>query len=124
MAQLIKLAGWLDPEHPAIQKEAGLQFRLKLSEIPLSPWKKGFSELSRNQKPTVTIEQDVMILNCEVVEIEAAVDRIKQWLRKANETISRDERAVEERVARQMLESETQRAQILAAVKNIRFDDV
>ncbi|MDR3417035.1 MAG: hypothetical protein P4L83_12690 [Nevskia sp.] len=116
--------GWVDPQRPAVQKDAGLhEFRMKLSEIPQTQWKKVFSELNRDQMPRTTIEQDVMVLSCELTEIEQALGRIKQRLAQVNETINRQERATDERVARQMVESEALRAKILAAVKNIRFDD-
>lgn len=124
MSQTITLKGWRDPEHPATHKDGGMhEFRLKLSELPLPPWKRAFTELSRDQTPHASIEQEVLILSCELTQIEGAVERIKQRLRSTNETLMRQEREVDERVARQARISEDLERKILAAVKDIRFDD-
>lgn len=123
MAQSIRLLGWLDPELPARWKESGqYEFRIKLSEIPSSAWKKTFHDLSKNQGPTFTIEQDIVVLACELSEIEANASRIKQRLELVNQTVVRQEREVDERVARQMSAAEEVRKKILAAVEGIRFD--
>lgn len=123
MAQSIRLLGWLDPELPARWKESGqYEFRIKLSEIPSSAWKKSFHDLSKNQSPVVVIEQDILVVACELNEIEASISRIKQRLDQINQTVSRLEREVDERVARQMSAAEEVRKKILAAVDSIRFD--
>ncbi|WP_029920508.1 hypothetical protein [Nevskia soli] len=123
MAQSIRLLGWLDPELPARWKESGqYEFRIKLSEIPSSAWKKTFHDLSKNQAPAFTIEQDIVVLACELSEIEANASRIKQRLELVNQTVVRQEREVDERVARQMSAAEEVRKKILAAVEGIRFD--
>jgi len=124
MAQSIRLLGWLDPELPARWKESGhYEFRLKLSETPGSAWKKAFSEQDKNQSPAVTIEQDVLVLACELNEIEGATSRIKQRFGQTNQAVSRIEREADERVARQMSAAEELRKKILAAVANIHFDE-
>lgn len=124
MTQQLKLIGWRDPERPATHKDGTThEFRMKLSEVPLSPWKREFTALSRDQRPIASVEQDVVILTCELPEIETAVERIKQRVRTANETIMRLERESDERVARQARVSEDQEQRVLAAVKNIRFED-
>ena len=123
MAQSIRLLGWLDPELPARWKESGqYEFRIKLSEVPSSAWKKTFHDLSKNQGPVFTIEQDIVVLACELSEIEANASRIKQRLELVNQTVVRQEREVDERVARQMSAAEEVRKKILAAVEGIRFD--
>jgi hypothetical protein len=125
MAQSIKLLGWLDPELPARWKESGqYEFRFKLSEAPSSAWKKVFSEQSKNQSPMVAIEQDILVLACELNEIEGAASRVRQRLGQTNQDVSRVEREADERVARQMSAAEEVRRKILAAVSNIRFDEL
>ena len=123
MPQSIRLLGWLDPETPARWKESGqYEFRMKLSEVPTSAWKKSFSEQSKNQSPGVVIEQDILVLACELNEIEAAIARVKQRLGQTNQALSRIEREADERVARQMSAAEEVRKKILEAVQNIHFD--
>jgi hypothetical protein len=123
MAQSIRLLGWLDPELPARWKESGqYEFRIKLSEVPSSAWKKIFHDLSKNQAPVFAIEQDIVVLACELGEIEANTSRIKQRLESINQAVTRQEREVDERVARQMSAAEELRKKILAAVEGIRFD--
>ncbi|MDB5974933.1 MAG: hypothetical protein JWR07_1693 [Nevskia sp.] len=123
MAQSIRLLGWLDPELPARWKESGqYEFRIKLSEIPSSAWKKTFHDLSKNQGPAFAIEQDIVVLACELGEIEGNTSRIKQRLEAINQAVTRQEREVDERVARQMSAAEEVRKKILAAVEGIRFD--
>lgn len=123
MAQSIRLLGWLDPELPARWKESGqYEFRIKLSEVPSSAWKKTFHDLSKNQGPAFTVEQDIVVLACELSEIEANASRIKQRLELVNQTVVRQEREVDERVARQMSAAEEVRKKILAAVEGIHFD--
>ncbi len=125
MIQTIKLVGWLDAAQPAILKEAGQhEFRIKLSEKPSSAYKKAFAELSSDQHPRASIEQDVMVLSCDLAEIEPAIDRIKHRMRRVNETLARQERETDARVAHQMEEAEARRNKVIAAVKNIRFDDL
>jgi septal ring factor EnvC (AmiA/AmiB activator) len=124
MSQQVRLAGWSDAERPAVQKEAGLhEFKFKLSESPAPPWKAVFAELSRSQQPMASIDQDQLVLSCELQEIENAVAQIKQRLQTVNETIDRREREIDERAARQQVDNEQRRARILTAVKNIRFDE-
>jgi hypothetical protein len=124
MAQSIRLLGWLDPDLPARWKESGqYEFRLKLSEIPSSSWKKVFSEQGKNQNPAVVIEQDILVLACELSEIEGAISRVKQRCGQTNQAVSRVEREADERVARQMSAAEEVRKKILAAVDHIRFDE-
>ena len=124
MAQSIRLLGWLDPELPARWKESGqYEFRMKLSEVPSSSWKKTFSDQSKNQAPSVVIEQDILVVACELNEIETAASRIKQRLGQTNQAVSRIEHEADERVARQMSAAEELRKKILAAVQDIRFDE-
>ena len=124
MAQSIRLLGWLDPELPARWKESGqYEFRMKLSEVPSSSWKKSFSDQSKNQVPSVVIEQDILVVACELNEIETAASRIKQRLGQTNKAVSRIEHEADERVARQMSAAEELRKKILAAVQDIRFDE-
>lgn len=124
MTQNIRLTGWRDPLHPGTHKDGGLhEFRLKLSETPLSPWKRSFSELSRDQSPMASLDQDTLILSCELGQIESSVERIKQRLRTTNETVTRQEHEVNERVARQARLSEDLERKIIHAVENIRFED-
>ena len=125
MIQTIKLVGWLDATHPAILKEAGQhEFRIKLSEAPSSAFKNAFAELSKDQHPRATIEQAVMVLSCELAEIKSAIERVKHRIRGVNEMLVRQERDADARVAHQMEEAEGRRAKVVAAVKDIRFDDV
>jgi len=106
---------------PARWKESGLyEFRLKLSEIPGSAWKKIFSEQANT--PPLAMEQGVLVLACELNEIEAAVARIKQRLLQTNQAQLRQEREADERVARQVVAAEEVRRKILGAVANIHFD--
>jgi len=124
MAQTIRLLGWLDPDLPARWKESGqYEFRLKLSETPSSSWKKTFLEQGKNHNPVVVIEQDTLVLACELNEIEGATSRIKQRFSQTNQAVSRIEREADERVARQMSAAEDLRKKILAAVESIRFDE-
>ena len=124
MAQSIRLLGWLDPELPARWKESGqYEFRMKLSESPSSAWKKNFSDQSKNQTPTVVIEQDILVVACELNEVETSVSRIKQRLSQTNQAVGRIEHEADERVARQMSAAEELRKKILAAVSSIRFDE-
>lgn len=123
--QQLRLIGWRDPERPATHKDGMThEFRIKLSEAPLSPWKREFTMLCRDQRPSASVEQDVVILTCELPEVESAIERIKQRVQATNETLIRLERESDERVARQARISEDQEQRVLAAVKNIRFDDV
>lgn len=125
MAQHISIKGWLDAGHPGTHRDADThEFRLRLSEIPLSPWKRHFMDLSRDQRPSANIEQDVLTLNCDLAEIANAIERIKQRVRSVNETTVRQERESEERVARQTRVAEELELKVLAAVKDIRFDEV
>jgi septal ring factor EnvC (AmiA/AmiB activator) len=124
MRQNLRLLGWLDPDRPAVQKEAGQhEFRIKLSEVPSALWKKTFVEMGKDQYPRASVEQEVMVLSCELSEIESAIDRIRQRLRQVNETLARQEREVDERLAHQLREDDERRAKILIAVKGIRFDE-
>lgn len=124
-AQQLRLIGWRDPERPATHKDGMThEFRMKLSEMPLSPWKREFTALSRDQRPSASVEQDVVILTCELPDVESAIERVKQRVQATNETLVRQERESDERVARQARISEDQEQRVLAAVKNIRFDDV
>ena len=125
MSQQIRLAGWSDPEHPAMQKDGGLhEFRLKLSEVPEAPWKRLFVELSRSQQPMASIEQDQLVMSCELRDIHSAVAHIKKRLQNINEIIERREREVDERAARMAADGEQRRLLILEAVKDIRFDEI
>jgi hypothetical protein len=124
VTQTIKLSGWLDADRPAVQKEAGQhEFRIKLSEAPAAAWKKGFAELGKDPYPRASVEQDVIVLSCELNEIESAIERIRLRVRRVNELLVRQEREADERVAQQMQEAEERRLKVLAAVKGVRFDD-
>lgn len=124
MTPAIRMIGWLDEALPAVVKEAGQhEFRIKLSEVPSSTFKRAFADLSKDQFPRAGIEQAVMVLSCELTEIDTAMERIRHRLRRVHETLVRQERETDARVAQQMEEAEDRRAKVLAAVKNIRFDD-
>lgn len=124
MTQEIKMLGWMDEALPAVLKEAGQhEFRIKLSEAPSSTFKRAFADLSKDQFPRASIEQAVMVLSCELTEIDSAIERIKHRLRRVYETLTRQEREADARVAHQMEEAEERRAKVMAAIKNVRFDD-
>lgn len=118
----IRILGWLDPDMPGRWKDAGpCEFRLKLSESPSSSWKKSFRDHGDNQSPSEVIEQDIMLLTCELNEIEGAIVRIGQRLDLTNQTVGRLEREADERVVVQKQADEEKRNRILAAVSNIHF---
>ena len=124
MTQTMRMLGWLNADQPAIQKDEGQhEFRVKLSEVPSSKWKARFVEVSKDQFPRATVEQDVMVLSCELNEIGNAIEKVKQWFRRVNELLVRHEREADERVALQMREAQDKRQKVLAAVKGISFDE-
>ncbi|MBL6752474.1 MAG: hypothetical protein ISP90_18290 [Nevskia sp.] len=124
MAQRIRLLGWVDPVMPARWKETGpCEFRIKLSEAPNSSWKMNFAEQGKNQPPIAIIDQDVLVLTCELNEIEMGIQRIRSRLDDTNKVIMRLERESEERFARHEEGEQEKRKKILAAVSNIRFDE-
>ena len=122
--QPIRLVGWVDPENPSRQRGAEQhEFRLKLSALPSSLWRKVFCDQLRDQNSTVTLEQDVLYFQCDLAHVAELTKRVKQWFRLTNQMVARMEQEADERAQRQSRETENLRLQVLEAVKDIRFDD-
>ncbi len=122
--QQIRLVGWVDPENPSRQRGTEQhEFRLKLSALPSTLWKKVFGDQLRDQNAMVTLEQDILYMQCDLAHVVELTGRVKQWFRLTNQIVARMEQEADERAARQSRETEELRLRVLEAVKVIHFDD-
>jgi len=122
MTQEIKILGWLDPEMPGRWKEDGIcEFRLKLSGTPSPLWRKSFADHSQSDSQTEAFEKDIVVLPCELKDIEAAIARLQRLFEQTNLVIARQERELVERAVQHKKAEEEGKKKILAAVSNIRF---
>lgn len=119
------MLGWHDPAMPGRLREGkSFEFRLKLSDAPATPWRTAYGEHDRNQQPSEIIEKNMLLVICELSEIESAIERIRRRLEITNLAMARIEDEQTERAAQHRRTEEENQQRVLAAVSKIRFDDV